>query len=354
MDKDISSMNIKSVLLFLYIAAGLIISAFTAFMTFYIIDVPIGIKMFSKIVATVLLTLPIIAVFSYTLGSFFSKKFVSIQNRLLQIAEENFTLHNTHEPIKEIDAIHKTLDDVSIRLERSIGELKAKNSELGWMIRSFSHDFRTPLTIIQGNLEAIEDGLVTPENLPAALKKIRLETVYMNELLGETLLFIHSLKDTPNKEPISVKKFVDEEILGLIETQNEVKLINKLDEKSTMEFTKIDLKKIIVNLLSNSAKFTTSGSITLLIQNKVLIVQDSGIGIDAYRCTKVFQPFYTVDASKNRLKSGFGLGLAIAKNLAQKNGYTLKCDPTYTDGCKMVLSPTNQTSSSTVSSLGAL
>ena len=339
MGKDISSMSIKKLLLLLYIMAGLIIAIFTAFMTFYIIDVPIGMKMFSKIVISIVFTLPVIAFLSYILGSFFSKKFIFIQNRLLQIADEDFTLYSNNESIKEIADIHKTLNDVSIQLDKSINELKEKNSELTWMVRSFTHDFRTPLTIIQGNIEAIEDGFVSQKELPTVLQNIKLETSYMNELLSDVLSFIHSLKSVVKKEKIELKFFLDEEIFALIEPQKGVNLVNNIQEKDTLKFTKIDLKKILINLLNNSAKFTESGSITLFFENNSLIVQDTGIGIIAKECERIFQAFYTVDKSKNRSKSGFGLGLAIAKNLALKNGYFLKCDPQYKNGCKIIFSP---------------
>ncbi len=339
MDKAISSMSIKKLLLLLYIMAGLIIAIFTAFMTFYIIDVPIGMKMFSKIVITIVFTLPVIAFLSYILGSFFSKKFIFIQKRLLQIADEDFTVYDTHESIKEVADIHKILNNVSMQLDNSINELKEKNSELTWMVRSFAHDFRTPLTIIAGNIEAIEDGLISQKELPTVLVKIKLETNYMSELLSDVLSFIHSLKSVVKKEKIALKKMLDEEIFVLIEPQNEVKLLNTLQENDTLEFTKIDLKKILINLLNNSAKFTESGSITLFFKDNSLIVQDTGIGIIDEECEKIFQAFYTVDKSKNRVKSGFGLGLAIAKNLALKNGYFVECDTEYKNGCKIVLFP---------------
>ena len=319
--------------------AGLIIAIFTAFMTFYIIDVPIGMKMFSKIVITIVLTLPIIAFLSYILGSFFSKKFIFIQKRLLQIADEDFTTHAHNESIKEIADIHKTLNTVSAQLDKSIHELREKNSELTWMVRSFAHDFRTPLSIISGNIEAIEDGFITQKELPTVLAKIKLETNYMNELLSDVLSFIHSLKSVVKKEKIALKFFLDKEIFALIEPQNGVNLVNHIQKNNTLEFTTIDLKKILINLLNNSAKFTQSGSITLFFENNSLIVQDTGIGIIEGECEKIFQAFYTVDKSKNRVKSGFGLGLAIAKNLAFKNGYFLECDREYKDGCKMILSP---------------
>ncbi len=338
MVKDILSMSIKKLLLLSYIIAGLIISIFTAFMTFYIIDVPIGMKMFSKIVITIGITLPIIALLSYILGSYFSKKFIFIKNRLLKIADEDFTVYNKNEHIEEIANIYKTLNTVSSQLDRSITELKEKNSELAWMIRSFAHDFRTPLTVIQGNLEAIEDELISQKELPVVLQKIKYETSYMNELLSDVLSFIQSMESAIKKEKIELREFINREIFVLTEPLNEVALVNRIKEDEIIEFTKTDLKKIVINVLNNSIKFTNKGSITIYLENNSLIVQDTGIGIEVQECEKIFQPFYTVDASKNRLKSGFGLGLAIAKNLAQKNGYSLKCDTGYKDGCKMILS----------------
>ena len=331
-------MSIKKLLLISYIFAGLIIAIFTAFMTFYIIDVPIGMKMFSKIVITISIVLPVIAISSYLIGSYFSRKFTDIQNRLILISNEDFTIYDKNEYLDEIADIHKILNTVAVRLDNSINELKEKNSELTWMIRSFTHDYRTPLTIIQGNIEAIEDGLVPNENLPLVLEKIKYETYYMNELLSDVLQFIQSMKNVVKKEKIQLKEFIDKEIFVLLEPNANVTLINAMKEEDDIVFTKTDLKKIIVNLFDNSIKFTNKGSITISLENDSLIIKDTGIGIDIKECEVVFKPFYTVDESKNRTKSGFGLGLAIAKNLAQKNSYILKCNSDNKDGCEMVLS----------------
>lgn len=337
MDKDISLMSIKKLLLFTYIVAGLIIAVFTAFMTFYIIDVPIGMKMFSKIVLSISFALPIIALISYLLGNYFSKKFIYIQERLNMISDENFAFESRHEYIDEIDSIHKTLNAVSLQLNKSIDELKEKNSELTWMVRSFAHDFRTPLTIIQANIEAIEDGLISQKHIPSTLQKVKLETIYMNELLSDVLSFIQSMKSIVKKEKIELREFINKEIFVLVEPKNNIKLVNSVEENETIHFTKTDLKKILINLLDNSIKFTDKGSITIFSQNDSLIIQDTGIGIEHQDCETIFKPFYTVDVSKNRLKSGFGLGLAIAKNLANKNYYFLKCDTEYENGCKIAL-----------------
>jgi len=312
-------MSIKKLLLLSYVIVGLIISIFTAFMTFYIIHVPIGMKMFSEIIVTIGITLPVIALLSYILGGYFSKKFIFIKNRLALTASEDFTMYDKNEYINEIADIHKTLNAVFMQLDKSIHELKEKNSELTWMVQSFAHDFRTPLTIIQGNIEAIEDGLIAYDKLPFVLNKVKFETNYMNELLSDVLSFIKSMKSVVKKEKIQLREFVDNEIFVLTEPSSEVKLVNAIKENDNIVFTKTDLKKILINLLDNSIKFTNKGSITIFLQDNSIVVQDTGIGIDAKNCETIFRAFYTVDISKNRLKSGFGLGLAIAKNLAQKN-----------------------------------
>jgi len=307
-------------------------------MTFYIIDVPIGMEMFSEIVLSISLTLPIIAFISYILGSYFAKKFIHIQDRLLELSNEKFILDYQDEYIDEIASIHKTLNSVSIKLSNSLNELKEKNSELTWMVRSFAHDFRTPLTIIQGNIEAIEDGLIAQNDIPSSLQKIKLETHYMDELLKDVLSFIQSMKSVVKKEKISLKEFITNEIIVLVQTPSHITIVNEIKENDTLLFTKTDLKKILINLLDNAIKFTHNGTVTIFFENNSIIIQDTGIGIKAEELESIFKPFYTVDVSKNRLKSGFGLGLAIANNLALKNDYNLKCDAEYKNGCKMILS----------------
>ena len=93
----------------------------------------------------------------------------------------------------------------------------------------------------------------------------------------------------------------------------------------------------MINLLHNASKYTQEGSITTKVEDKNIIIEDTGIGIDINDVETIFEPFVCLDESKNREKNGFGLGLSIAKNLAQNNGYTLILDKSYKAGCKFVL-----------------
>ena len=83
--------------------------------------------------------------------------------------------------------------------------------------------------------------------------------------------------------------------------------------------------------------YTKEGSITTKVENKDIIIEDTGSGIDSKDCESIFEPFFCLDDSKNREKNGFGLGLSIARNLAQNNGYKLVLDEQYSSGCRFVL-----------------
>ena len=330
-------MSIKLFLILIYIVAGLIISLFTAFMTFYIIDVPIGMKMFSKIVLSIGITLPIIALLSYLIGRYFSKKFIRISERLHDISNEEFKLHARGDYVKELEDIHKTLNTVSNNLQHSLNTLKEKNSELSLMIRSFAHDFRTPLTIIEGNIEAIEDNLVKPDKLPEVMHKLKLETNYMNELLADVLVFIKSMQSVSNKENINLHAFINTDIIALLHEESAQRVQNHVDATCNIEFSKTDLKKVLHNLIDNSIKYADKSLMKIYTDNKTLIIEDRGKGIDSEEIDNIFKAFYTIEESKNRTQSGFGLGLAIVKNLVEKNGYEIYCDKYYVLGCKMII-----------------
>ena len=317
--------------------AGLSIALFTAVMTYIIIDEPIGMKMLSKIGLTVLATLPLIGIFSYYIGHYLSKKFDFIASRLDAIHESRFLTDKYHDKIVDITNIHQSIGDLSSRLEGTISELKTNNTNLSSIIKSLSHDIKTPLTIIDGYLEECEDDLVSKEEMPEVIKILKKETAYLNELSSEVITYIQSQEIISQKSTIPLKEFLHAEVCPLLRVANEVVLKCEIDESDTVEFNPIALKKILVNLLHNASKYTTEGSITTKVEDQNIIIEDTGIGIDSEHIESIFEPFVCLDESKNREKNGFGLGLSIAKNLAQSNGYELILDEGYRDGCRFIL-----------------
>ncbi|MFM6405635.1 MAG: ATP-binding protein, partial [Microcystis sp.] len=84
------------------------------------------------------------------------------------------------------------------------------------------------------------------------------------------------------------------------------------------------LKQVILNVISNSIKFTDTGTISLITHlehpQAIITIIDTGIGIEPQQQSKLFRPFVMIDGSTTRKFSGTGLGLAISKNLMKMMG----------------------------------
>lgn len=321
----------------MYGLAGLFIALFTAIMTYIIIDVPIGMTMSSEIGVTIALTLPLIGLFSYFIGNYFSKKFDAINKRLDAISENHFLQESYTEKIVDINHIHGSITQLSSRLELSILELKNRNKNLNNLILSLSHDIKTPLTIIDGYLEEFEDKMISEEDMPRAIAILKKETAYLNELSSDVIGYIESQELIPVKEMLSLKTFIHADVCPLIRVKKAVEFKCLISDTQKIEFKPMALKKILVNLLHNATKYTKEGTITLMAKENLITIEDTGVGISPKFKERIFEPFVGLDESRNRKKGGFGLGLSISRNLAENNGYELFLDTTYNGGCRFVL-----------------
>ena len=317
--------------------SGLSISLFTAIMTYIIIDEPIGFTMISKISLTVLVSLPIVGFFAYFIGLYFSKKFTHISSRLDDIHENRFSQEDYSDKISDITKIHNSINHLSSRLEESISSLQKNNQNLSSIIKSLSHDIKTPLTIIDGYLEEFEDGLLSKEETPKVISMLKKETAYLNELSSDVIGYIQSQELVRAKEKLFLKEFIHREVCPLLRVDDSVELKCEISASETIYFNRLALKKILINLVHNASKYTKKGSITLKSETNRMSVEDTGTGIDLALAEQIFEPFTILDESRNRDKNGFGLGLSIARNLAESNGFELFLDTTYVGGCRFVL-----------------
>jgi len=323
-ESDIKSIfKIKSFIILIYSVAGLLISTITAFLTFIIIGAPIGSKMVIQIILTILFISPIIITISYVLGNYLSKKFSNIENRLEEIKNENFTTQEEDSLIIEIKDINENLNFLSKRLYNLIGDLKQQNQNLSNLLISLAHDVKTPLTILNGHIEEIEDGLIKKNDLDLTLKSMKYEVNFLNELTIDMLDFISSMNNNKTKSKIKFKDFINKEICPLFYPKQNVLFINDIAEDFICNFNQLDLKKICLNILENASKFTIDGHIRITKHENTIIFENTGEEIKEEYKDKIFEPFFTVSKSKNRLQTGFGLGLSIVSNLASNNGY--KC-----------------------------
>ncbi|MGS4346123.1 tetratricopeptide repeat protein [Myroides odoratus] len=250
--------------------------------------------------------------------------FYRLRNKKLKVEKQNLELQR-----REVETIKQT------------EQFKSR------FLANISHEFRTPLTLINGHIEVLkENGRKEDFSHFDEIEQNgkRLLTL-INQLLdlskmesGEYKLH-YKKGDVLNEASMLVQSFH-----SYAEQHNILLQINQAEgvrESLTAHpfiYSSEALTVIITNLLSNAIKYTPSGgSVTVEIaykDNKLLIrVIDTGKGIDAEDLPKIFDRFYQVDDPGKRAYAGFGIGLALVKELVILHGGDIKVDSPSDGGC---------------------
>jgi signal transduction histidine kinase len=202
---------------------------------------------------------------------------------------------------------YKFIDKVANNIEDSFKRLKIFNSNV-------SHELKTPLTIMKGEIEvALMNGECNEKTLRSLLDEIN----YINEITNK-LLFL-TKKDSLNKQNFG-ETDLQNIILDLFE-QYFQKIQIDLDIQEgeyIINGDKTLLKMALSNLIENSIKYgATKLNISLKKEkNKIVLkIKDNGIGIPQDKLPFIFDEFYRVDESRNKKIKGFGLGLSIVKSI---------------------------------------
>ncbi len=195
------------------------------------------------------------------------------------------------------------------------------------MIADIAHELRTPLSTIQGNLEALLDGVyaTTPERIEAIHAKTLMLGRLINDLQELSLAEAGelSLEKHPTDLAWLVARLQDQ-----VQPQCDEKEITLLVETPSILSIAIDrerIEQILLNLLSNALRYTErGGQVRMSVQpgeTEIHIsVADTGKGIAPEDLPHIFERFYRGDKSRSRSSGGAGLGLAIAKRLVELHG----------------------------------
>jgi signal transduction histidine kinase/DNA-binding response OmpR family regulator len=211
---------------------------------------------------------------------------------------------------------------------------KANRAKSGFLA-NMSHELRTPMNAIIGYsemlLEDIEDGVeVEAENLEADLGKIHGAGKHLLGLINEVLDLskVESGKMGVYNEQVELKKLIEDVCSTvqplIVKYDNTLKTEYHMDD-SNIRTDVTKFRQILMNLLSNSAKFTRDGSITINAHRFMerdtdmlsIAVTDTGIGMTPAQLDKVFEEFTQADDSTTREFGGTGLGLSICKKFAE-------------------------------------
>ena len=231
------------------------------------------------------------------------------------------------------------LEGKNAELLESQKAAEAANEAKSTFLANMSHELRTPLNAIIGYSEMlIEDAEDENEDFIPDLDKINNSGKHLLGLINDILDLskVESGKMELYLESFELEKVIKEiesTIKPLIEkNKNSLKIDYQSNEK-TMKADVTKVRQILLNLLSNSAKFTKEGDISIKvlsserIENAIdFIVADTGIGMNPEQVEKVFKPFTQADEKTTRKFGGTGLGLTITKMFAEMMGGSIEID----------------------------
>lgn len=236
---------------------------------------------------------------------------------------------NEREVAALIEQMNRALESrQKVKTDYRVSELKAKR-----MLSNVSHDIKTPLTVILGYLEIMR---LDSRYHTKMLEKVEVKADEVMDLINKffTLAKIEAGDIDLTMTRIHVGEFCKEIIVDFYEilTEKDFYVDIQIPETELYVYSNQDaLKRIILNLISNAIRYGSDGKYFGLFirydEAKISIdVSDKGKGIGKTEKAHVFDRLYTTEDSRNREIQGNGLGLAIAKELAEKLGGNIVLD----------------------------
>ncbi|UUZ82328.1 hypothetical protein LJK88_49425 [Paenibacillus sp. P26] len=268
---------------------------------------------------------------SFILSSKSAKAFMAVETLSRQMRELNQNLeHKIRERTAELERTNTSLE----RMNEDLARLETSRRHL---LSNISHDLGTPMTLIQGYVEAPLDGVVTrPEQQQKYLKLIYNRTTGLNRLISDLfqLSKLEARRLNFDIQPMTTDEFIryfgD---LYEVEVSNAGCALRKSPPRSLPKdvppgIVRIDVDRIdqvLTNIIFNAVKHTPQGGLIQLYMivdehSLVVQVQDNGSGIDPEDLPYIFDRFYKKDKSRNTAHGGSGLGLAIAKEIIDYHG----------------------------------
>lgn len=229
-----------------------------------------------------------------------------------------------------------SLSPISIDSDKAIGmviliqdisEKEALEQMRKDFVSNVSHEFRTPLTIMKGNLECIVDGMVSPSEIPESCTTLLKETNRLERMVRDLLELskLESGKVQANFDKVDINSFIKDmsrTVRPLIMNKN-IELILDLDSNLPPLLSDYDkLKQLFLIFLDNAIKFSPFNSeikIKSTLDNDciLLLISDKGVGIDPSNIEHLGERFYKADSSRSSANNGTGLGISIAKKLIE-------------------------------------
>lgn len=254
--------------------------------------------------------------------------------------EEKITLNFDNELVHVANAI-----------DRMRVELKEKRNVEQRFVMSVTHDLKTPLTSINGYLEALADGIITdPEETALTIELMQKKTSLLDSRINELLEYSRSRTAgwRENWKNIPIGPWLIE-ISSMFKNDADLYGRKYLEHINIAKGTLIKgddklLSRALENLFDNACRYTESGDYIIFSATLVerrgrdaveIIFEDSGSGISEENRDKIFELFYRNDRGRN--SRGMGIGLASVQTIIQDHGGTISCSNSESGGARFTI-----------------
>jgi len=228
---------------------------------------------------------------------------------------------------KELKEIERLKEEIK-KLKKENKKLKIQNQFKDDLISAISHEFKNPITIINGYIETILKSNIPPTLQKKFLEKIEKNTLRLNELINR-LYLVSKLEK--NRFSLQKSKFrLDLLIKDLIKSFDEERFILNLKEVEIYADKEL-IQIVISNLISNAIKYSKDKITINLNENRFEII-DKGIGIDKDKIELITQKFFRI--AKNDWDNSLGLGLYIVKKILKLHNTKLLIESEKKKGSK--------------------
>lgn len=282
--------------------------------------------LFSMLIGSVLVTL---------LAVFFANRFIRPLKKLTSTTEQlikgDYLVTSEVKQKDEIGDLAANIDLLAVRLEEARMETEANNQMRDDLISSMSHELKTPVTVVKTSLEALKEGVVSnPMEVEEYHNILYKEMGFLEKLIND-LMELNILRNPRLKLEKEELNLID--VLGdAVRSQSlfareEGVAISRDCEDSYAPFygDYSKLRQLFITIINNGIKYGQNEEKVEIVQVKLqesyrINISNYGPTIDEESLSHLFEPFYR---DKNTKKKGFGLGLAIAKEIADNHGVSI-------------------------------
>jgi signal transduction histidine kinase len=254
-----------------------------------------------------------------------------------RVANGDYSVRVQEKGPPEVHSLTRSFNSMAERLQ--VSDQQRRN-----MLADISHELRTPITVIQGTVEGMLDGVYPADE--ARLKSIIEETQILSRLVEDlrTLALAESGALRLKREPTNLAGLIRDSVSGF-EAQAKEKDIQIELALAEGEDASVDpqrIREVLTNLLSNALRYTPrGGNIKVNLteaglgteRNVTISIADSGPGIESVLLPHVFDRFY-----KSSDSGGMGLGLSIAKYLVEAHSGKIRAESEVSQGTKIIFS----------------